>query len=194
MRVSNIMSALESEFKHTGKEEGMHYDMASDMDIGLAASEMVRRYGDGLLRLCFLYLKDAHLAEDAVQDTFFKVFRNYGSFEGRSDEKTWITRIAINVCKNYLRNPWRKHVDESTALESIPYDGGLDGGQDDIVVSEIMKLPAKYKDVILLYYYQDMSTREISGILNIPEATVSTRLGRARGKLKNELKGWYFDE
>ena len=63
-------------------------------------------WGDRLLRLCTLYLKDAHLAEDAVQETLIKAWRNADKFRGEGSELTWITRIAINVCKSYLRSPW----------------------------------------------------------------------------------------
>lgn len=54
-------------------------------------------------RLCFMYLSDWQLAEDALQETFLKVFRKYDTFAGRSSEKTWLVRIAVNVCKDYLR-------------------------------------------------------------------------------------------
>lgn len=64
---------------------------------------MIRDYGDALLRTCYLYLKDYHLAEDAVQETFIKAMKHYGGFRHRSDEKTWLTRIAINCCKNMMR-------------------------------------------------------------------------------------------
>lgn len=66
-------------------------------------NKLVLLYGNELLRMCFLYLKDMHLAEDALQDTFIKAFNCYGQFNGKSNEKTWLTRIAINVCKDYLR-------------------------------------------------------------------------------------------
>jgi RNA polymerase sigma-70 factor (ECF subfamily) len=177
--------------------------MSSDKDIDQVMSRMLDSYGNTLLRLCFLYLKDVHIAEDALQDTFMRIYTNYGKFCGKSSEKTWVTRIAINVCKNYLRNPWRNRVNDAASLESIPmgsseegatYDGGLEAGANyDGILVEIMKLPDKYKDIILLYYYQEMKIREIAELLVIPETTVSTRLGRARGMLKKRLGEWYYD-
>ena len=58
---------------------------------------IVNEYGDALLRMCFLYLKDHAMAEDAVQETFLRAFRHQDDFQGKSSVKTWITRIAINA-------------------------------------------------------------------------------------------------
>ena len=69
---------------------------------------MLEAYGNDILRLCTLYLKDRHLAEDALQETFIKVWQKYHTYLGQANEKTWIMRIAINVCKNYLRTAWIK--------------------------------------------------------------------------------------
>ena len=63
---------------------------------------LIRNYGDSLLRLCTLYLRDPYLSEDAVQDTYLKVWKYYRNFEGRASERTWITKIAINTCKSNL--------------------------------------------------------------------------------------------
>jgi len=160
----------------------------------LVVNEVLSCYGDALLRMCFLYLKDVHLAEDAVQDTLVKICKNYDKFKGNSEVKTWVMRIAINVCKNYLRSSWWKRIDESAILEDIPvYSNYETNVQDDAVIAEIMKLPPKYKDVIILYYYQEMKIRQISNVLKIPEATVSTRLSRAKNILKDKLGGWYYE-
>jgi RNA polymerase sigma-70 factor (ECF subfamily) len=145
--------------------------------------------------MSYLYLKDIHLAEDAVQDTFIKVYKSYPQFKGNSGLKTWIMRIAINVCKNYRRTSWWKRIDVLESLNSIPAEAGAAPDlRDDTLLLEIMRLSPKYKEVILLFYYQDMTTREISRALNIPESTVSVRLKRARERLKIKLKGWYYDD
>lgn len=73
-------------------------------------NNLIDEYGTEILRLCYLYLKDYQLAEDACQDTFLKVYSNFHNFNRLSTEKTWITRICINTCKNYLRNPWKRKV------------------------------------------------------------------------------------
>lgn len=154
--------------------------------------KIISEYGASILRMNFLYLKDYHLAEDALQDTLLKVYQKYASFRGNSSEKTWIMRIAINVCKNYLRSNWWKHYDAAAALETIPADEP--DLYDDTLLQCIMNLPVKYKEVILLFYYQELKIREIAETLRIPESTVSVRLKRAKDLLKPQLKGVYFDE
>ncbi len=153
---------------------------------------LIAEYGSSLLRLCCLLLKNKAQAEDAVQDTFIKVYEKYASFEGRSSEKTWITAIAVNACRNYLRSPWhRRNAGEEGLYLAEQSPPELPDGT---VMQAVMKLPAKYREVILLAYYQELRTGEIAGILGIPAATVATRLRRARHMLEGELREWYFDE
>lgn len=149
---------------------------------------MIGQYGDSLLRMCFLYLRDMRLAEDAVQDTFIKVYQHYVTFRGNSSEKTWIMRIAINVCKNYLRSSWWKRIDYTAALDQIPAAEAVQLEDDSLLVM-IMSLPAKYREVILLYYYQELKIREIAVVLQLKESTVSVRLKRAREKLRIRWEG-----
>lgn len=79
-------------------------------------------YGTGILRICYLYLRDAALAQDAMQDTFVKAWRKMDTFEGRngSSEKTWLTHIAINTCRDYRRSRWLRFVDMRQSIEELP--------------------------------------------------------------------------
>lgn len=151
-------------------------------------NELVSTYGNSVLRMCYLYLKDYQLAEDVTQETFIKVYEKIDTFENKSAIKTWIMRIAINLCKNQMRTHWFKRM----AMEHIPeiaskdeFDKILDK---DAISLEIMKLQPKYREVILLFYYQELPVKEISYILNIKEATILQRLRRAREQLKPSLK------
>lgn len=118
---------------------------------------MMREYGDSLLRMCIIYLKDRVLAEDAVQETFIKVYQKYYTFNRISEEKTWIMRIAINVCKNYMRTSWFKRVKTGLDLETISKEridqNFIERERQKQILSEIAELERKYKEVILLYYY-----------------------------------------
>lgn len=155
---------------------------------------LIHNYGDSLLRLCTLYLGDPYLAEDAVQDTYLKVWKSYQGFQGRSTERTWITRIAINICKNYLSNSWRRHVELSDIMEimetgrvSQSRDAYESLGNTMVLMNEIMKLKPKYRLAILLYYYQELSVPEIARVLGRRESSVYILLKRAREQLRRNL-------
>ena len=157
---------------------------------------LIHRYGDSLLRLCTLYLRDPYLAEDAVQDTYLKVWRHYQGFEGRASEKTWITRIAINTCKSYLASAWRQRV-ETTEVAQVLEEGlqNSSGDRDAYeklnntidLMKEIMELKEKYRLAILLYYYQELPVPEIAKIMGRQENTVFTLLKRGREQLRRKL-------
>lgn len=157
-----------------------------DMDKRLAV--LIDEYGDSVLRMCYLYLKDYQLAEDVAQETFIRVYQHYGEFKKQSSIKTWILQIAINLCKNQIRTKWWKTRSEYEIPE-ISEDGYYDSFLDrQMVLQEISKLSIKYREVILLYYYQELSISDISELLGEKESTIKTRLVRARNKLKPELK------
>lgn len=153
---------------------------------------LVSEYGNQLLRMCYLYLHDLHLAEDAVQETYIKVYKNWGRYRRDCSEKTWITAIAINVCKSYLRSSQYKHwLYSANQNYESSYEDKI---KDDTVLKEIAELKPKYREVILLFYYEQLKVKEIASILHITESAVTVRLTRAREQLKISLKGWYFDE
>ena len=153
---------------------------------------IVGAYGNAVLRMCFLYLKDSHLAEDASQETFLKVYRNYAQFDGTAGEKTWVMRIAINVSKRQLRSQWRLLRAPPECLASLRMEGPEP--PDDTLVRAIQALPPKYREVIILYYYQEWKAWEIAQRLHVPVSTVTVRLSRARGLLRERLKGWYYEQ
>ena len=148
--------------------------------------EWIARYENDILRTCFFLLGDRSQAEDAAQDTFLKAWRSMAQFGGRngSSEKTWLTRIAINTCKDYRRSKWLRHVDMSVEVESIP-PGGYDlYPSDQSVFQEVMHLPGKYKQVILLYYYHHFTMEEIAQVLSAHVSTVHRQMNKAQEMLK----------
>lgn len=159
-------------------------------------NSLIDEYGTEILRLCFLYLKDYQLAEDACQDAFLKVYKSFHSFNELSTEKTWITKICINTCKNYLRNPWKRKVtleNKEFIQEKVPdKEIFAELGKSELFNS-IMKLRKNYKEIILMYYYQQLSVKEISQILNISESNAFARFSRARQLLKDELGGIIYE-
>ena len=150
---------------------------------------LMNEYGDAIFRMCYLYLKDYHLAEDATQDTFINAMKSYDTFQNKSTEKTWITRIAINCCKNIIRTQWfrnaRNNLEENmvNASES-PIEEFL---EKDSISRAIMELNENDRKIIILYYYQELSMKEIADIIGTSENTTIQRLNRARKKLRNIL-------
>ncbi|MBQ8161710.1 MAG: sigma-70 family RNA polymerase sigma factor [Clostridia bacterium] len=157
-------------------------------------TEIVETYQASLLRMCYLMLHDTGLAEDAVQETMIKAYRSLSTFRNESQLKTWLMSIAINTCRDMRRGAWWKHIRCSVTLEEI--HRAVPPASDDVIAlnMEIAKLPSKLREVVLLYYYQDMTTEQIAGALNVAPSTVCVRLKKAREKLRLAMKGEAFDE
>ena len=169
-------------------EERIPVEQVLELDV----PRLLEDYGDSLMRLCTLWLGDRTLAEDAVQDTFLKAMGAWRTFRGECSERTFLVRIAIDVCKNYLRSPWhRRREPLSQEVGSVVPPPVA---EDDTLLRTVMGLPAKYRAVVVLYYYEELKTSEIAGLLHIPLSTVTVRLSRARRMLREQLKGWYYDD
>lgn len=157
--------------------------------------QLMNTYGDYMVRMCYIILKNWSLAEDAAQETFIKAYQHMDSFRGESSEKTWLTSIAMNVCKNYARTSWFRKVQigiEKVEGQYSMEEGLLEQINQSELLKQVMTLSRKYREVILLYYYQELKTWEIAEILGISESGVKMRLSRAKGKLKEDLKEEYI--
>lgn len=169
--------------------------MEKNDDIDGYLTFLMNTYGNSVFRMCYVYLKDYQLAEDIAQETFIRVYQHYGEFCNRSSIKTWIIQIAINLCKNQMRTHWWKNrfhqgIEEVEEAADC-YDSILNG---QLILNEICKLSIKYREVILLYYYQELTISEISKALDVKESTIKARLVRAREKLKPRLREVLWDE
>ena len=156
--------------------------------------EAVTRWEKQLLRLCFAYLCDTALAEDAVQETFFKAWKSYDRFRGEAEEKTWLTRIAINTCKDLLKSSWARNTDRSVTPDLLPEGAVPFDERDDTVTRAVMSLPPKLKEATLLRWYQALTLEEMCRVLRLPRSTVNYRLKKAKTMLKNKLEDWYHEE
>ena len=162
-------------------------DSRSELD------RLMDQYGSLLLRMSALYLKDADLAQDAVQETFLKAYRRLNDFRGECSEKTWLTTICINTCRDMLRTAWFRH-QSRTDIDSLPEKPADFAFPDDTVLTEVMRLPAKYREVILLRYYEGLKLKETASALGLSDGRVRSRLNKANGILRDRLKEWYYDE
>lgn len=149
--------------------------------------ELVNEYQEMLLHMCFVYLRDQELARDAVQETFLKAYRSLSTFRGESSIKTWLIQIAINTCKSMQRSAWLRHHDRRITPEELPQAAATASEEDMDILCDIMLLPPKLKEVILLYYWQNMDVNGIALSLGIAQSTVSRRLQQARAALREVL-------
>ena len=143
---------------------------------------MVQQYEKDLLRICCIYLRNRTAAEDVVQETFLKAFKNMDTFRGESSEKTWLIRIAINCCRDYRRSAWYRYIDFRVSVDQLPIMSSAPPSDDHIA------------EVVLLYFYEGYPIKEIAKMLNLTEAAVSSRIHKAKQKLKAELEGGEDDE
>ena len=157
-------------------------------------SRLMEQYEKDLLRMCCVYLRDASMAEDAVQESFFKAYRALDSFKGDSSEKTWLYSIAMNVCRDMRRAAWYRYVDRRIDFDRLPIPVAPASEVSMALMSEVMRLPRKYMEVVWLHYYEDLSFREIGELLGVTVSAVSHRMTGAKRMLRSALKGDALNE
>jgi len=173
--------------------------MSADRTVAL--EHLMQEYGTKVLHLAYYHLKDRHLAEDVAQEAFMKAYRNWDSFRGDSAPYTWLYKITINLCRDKARSAWWRRLlptedprvqgssgtEAPAPPEDDPEEAVLKAEQRDTMLRHVMRLPDAYREVIVLYYYNDLSTVEIAKVCEQNENTVKTRLFRARNQLKEML-------
>lgn len=144
---------------------------------------LAEKYIDTVFRVAFSYLKSREDADDVTQEVFIKLYSVNTEFESEEHIRNWLIRVTINQCRRQFRSPWRRleNIDDYAAALSFEDDNDRE------LFRAVMGLEQKYRSVIFLYYYIGYSTAEIADILGVPVNTVSTRLRRARARLKTIL-------
>ncbi len=149
---------------------------------------ILAEHGDRIFRLCLLYLGNRTLAEDAFQETMFRCWQRYDTYRGDAPFAAWLRKIAINVCHDIMRTGWFRIWKKSDPADQI-YDLAAEDLPPDTFVRDVVAaLPGIYREMIVLHYFEDLSTPEIAQALSLPKGTVSTRLKRARSIMKKRLE------
>ena len=148
-------------------------------------------YRDDVLRACYVLLRDRALAEDAMQDAFVKVWRAMARFEERENcsVKTWIMRIAVNTCRDYQRTRWFRRSKSDVSLDALPPAAGPVAEESRELFLDVMRLPEKLRQAVLLYYYEELTMEEAAKLLRVSKATLSRRLRRACELLRCPWEG-----
>ena len=151
--------------------------------------EVIRRNSDMVYRLAYSLVKTRADADDIFQEVFLRYMQNAPAFQGAEHEKAWFLRVTMNCCKNFWKSQKKK---KRVALEREEMEQGglfceLDGDSA-ALVDAVKQLSKKYRIVIHLFYYEELSIEEIAKLTNAKASTVRTRLTRARRQLRSLLK------
>ncbi|WP_449537840.1 sigma-70 family RNA polymerase sigma factor [Ferdinandcohnia sp. Marseille-Q9671] len=169
-------------------------DSINELSNADLVNQLFDLYGQDLKRIAFMYVNDLTICEDIIQDVFISCYKKISSFRNESQYKTWLIRITINKCKDYQRKWSFRNLIYMPIME--PFMKSNETGAEDVylksvesnqIVEAFSKLSPIYKDILILFYYQDLSVEEISQIKKVKVNTVKARLTRGRFQLKNIL-------
>ncbi|MBO6094181.1 MAG: sigma-70 family RNA polymerase sigma factor [Oscillospiraceae bacterium] len=155
----------------------------------LSVDQLYDLYATDILRFAYYYLGDRQKAEDVTQDVFVKLITSHPVLSP-GHEKAWLLKVALNRCRDYWRSSWvRRVVLGHPGFELFPSPDAIEHISDQVALAEAVNhLPAEFKEVVLLFYYQNFSVTEIAELLSVAEGTVSSRLNRARNRIRKHLE------
>ncbi len=142
-------------------------------------------YEHDVLRACLIFLGDRGLAEDALQDTFLKVWRHMDGYEGRNQAsvRTWILSIAVNTCRDQRKSAWFRRRREEAPVDAadVPSPGAPQEAREMYI--DVQRLPDKYKEAVVLHHYHQLTKKETAEMLHISRAALDRRLNKAYAAL-----------
>jgi RNA polymerase sigma-70 factor, ECF subfamily len=172
-----------------GDEDASAVRRVLDGDLSAFAG-IVQRWQERLINLAWRFSHDRMSAEDMAQEAFVKAFRALHTFRGESAFSTWLTAIALNVYRSWLRDrapmPVAADLSRVSALEPDALTGLQERERASAVRQAVLTLPRRYREPIVLFYFQHMDVAETARILGVPEGTLKARLHRGRELLKRK--------
>jgi RNA polymerase sigma factor (sigma-70 family) len=185
--------AMNSEFLNHESEAILQLEAHQAIEV------LMDKYGDEIKRLIYTYVKNSADTDDVIQEVFVTIYRKLNTFQGKSSLRSWIYSIAINKSKDYLRS-WQsrnKRLKEklTTSQHDYIHDSNVETPEELTMKQDessnllklLLMLPVKYREVLILFYFKDFSTKEIGTTLGMKETTVRTRLNRGREQLRRLL-------
>jgi len=148
---------------------------------------IMNNYGNVLFRICLIMLGNPYDAEDVIQETLIKYLQKSSEFKGKEHEKAWLIRVASNKCKDILRFRTRHITVDIQSIQESVQDSTGNG-----ILEALMRLPEKFKIVLLLYYVEQYKTEEIAKILGKSASAVKMRLQKGRRLLKEIYQKEYM--
>ncbi|GKV65126.1 MULTISPECIES: sigma-70 family RNA polymerase sigma factor [unclassified Sporosarcina] len=170
----------------------MQYD-EGELDRRELLDSFIRDYGDDLKRIAYLYLNDLAESEDIVQEVLIKSYHQLDSFRHESSYKTWLIRMTINQCKDHkkrwsVRNIFYKQEVPEVRDRKLTETDYIQKESSNEMLQQLARLAPKHKEVLILYYYEELTMQEISDVLQINYNTVKSRLLRGKQVLKEKLE------
>lgn len=154
--------------------------------------QWAERYKDMVFRIALNYYGTPEDGDDTVQEVLLRLYGCKKDFQSEEHVKAWLIRVTVNQCKNGLRQKKRRAY---VPLEDIDAPVPFQLPEQGELYRQVMALPEGYRAVLYLFYYEELSVKEIAGALGLTETAVTTRLSRARQQLKNNLtEGWTDEE
>lgn len=154
-------------------------------DCCISKESIIEKYFNMVYKLAMAQTRDRTYTDDVVQEVFLRYIKSEKTFDSEEHIKAWLIRVTINCSKNVFSNSWSKKTVPLT--EEIEFESKEKGD----VYYAVLELPQKYRAVIHLFYYEDLSVAQISKYLKIKESTVKSQLHRGREMLKEKLKGGF---
>ena len=161
--------------------------MREQLSLEADAGQVIEYYSDMVYRLAFARTGNSHDAEDVYEEVFLRFLKRKPKFENEEHRKAWFLRVTVNCSNTFLSSVWQKRTEGLS--DEIPF---TEKEHQDLY-RELQSLPVKYRSVIHLFYYEELSVEEIGHILNRKPATVRTQLTRARELLRGMLKEEDYD-
>ena len=155
---------------------------AAEADI----DKVIAEHSDLVYRLAYAQMRNRSDADDIYQEVFLRYIRKRPVFESAEHEKAWFVRVTVNCCRNLWNTAFRRH---TQPLEYAQTDLSVEESAAGELREMLDRLPKAYRAVIHLFYYEDMSTAQISALLGRKESTVRVQLTRARRMLKDLMEG-----
>lgn len=152
-----------------------------------AQKETILQYSEMVYRMAYSLVKDRYDADDIYQEVFTSYVRKNPQFQSKEHEKAWFLRVTVNYCKNFWKSAWQRRTEG--LIEAVrKMESPDERVQNPTIIEQVKLLPEKYRIVIHLFYYEDMSVEEIGKVLKSKPSTIRTQLTRARRLLKKRLK------